>query len=86
MFSYGYKPDAAYLHLAESVAEQTGEAVQPGRWFVNSFPARRYTLFRRSQHTDIDGDVDSEMDTICHFSAVGLSCQAVVRGNGQNTF
>ncbi|KAF8917711.1 cytochrome P450 [Mucidula mucida] len=45
MFSYGYKPDAAYLHLAESVAEQTGEAVQPGRWFVNSFPARRWIPF-----------------------------------------
>ncbi|KAF8873507.1 cytochrome P450 [Mucidula mucida] len=38
-FSYGYEPDAAYLNLAETVAEQTGEAFQPGRWFVNSFPA-----------------------------------------------
>ena len=42
LFTYGKKPDAQYTSMARSVMHQTGIALQPGRWAVNFYPARRW--------------------------------------------
>lgn len=39
-FAYGRKPDPEFSELAKSVMQETSIALQPGRWAVNSFPAR----------------------------------------------
>jgi hypothetical protein len=33
-----------YVDLAEELAKTTGEAVQPGRWLVDSFPIRMWRI------------------------------------------
>ena len=40
-FTYGRKPDEKYTALAREVMHQTSIALQPGRWAVNFYPARR---------------------------------------------
>ncbi|KAI0764646.1 cytochrome P450 [Fomes fomentarius] len=41
-FSYGKTPEAEYLDLAKEVMNQTGIAIQPGKWAVNSVPILRH--------------------------------------------
>ena len=41
LFTYGRKPDEKYTALAREVMHQTGIALQPGRWAVNFYPARK---------------------------------------------
>ena len=41
LFTYGRKPDERYTALAREVMHQTGIALQPGRWAVNFYPARK---------------------------------------------
>ncbi|KAI0666410.1 cytochrome P450 [Trametes maxima] len=41
-FTYGKKPEPEYVELAKTVMHQTGVALQPGRWAVNSFPILMY--------------------------------------------
>ncbi|KAG5725375.1 O-methylsterigmatocystin oxidoreductase [Termitomyces sp. T112] len=39
ILTYGHRPHADHLRLAQMVAQHTGEALQPARWMVNMFPA-----------------------------------------------
>ncbi|KAI1787184.1 cytochrome P450 [Ganoderma leucocontextum] len=41
ILTYGKKPDEKFTTLAREVMHQTGIALQPGRWAVNFYPARR---------------------------------------------
>ncbi|OBZ74344.1 O-methylsterigmatocystin oxidoreductase [Grifola frondosa] len=38
-FTYGRNPDDEYIKVANKVMHHTGEALQPGRWMVDSIPA-----------------------------------------------
>ncbi|TBU28072.1 cytochrome P450 [Dichomitus squalens] len=44
LFTYGKKPDAQYTSMAREVMHQTGIALQPGRWAVNFYPARKSSV------------------------------------------
>ncbi|EKM50921.1 uncharacterized protein PHACADRAFT_103842 [Phanerochaete carnosa HHB-10118-sp] len=41
-FAYGREPDAEHLQLAKSAMQDTNEALQPGRWLVDTIPALAY--------------------------------------------
>ncbi|EIM81805.1 cytochrome P450 [Stereum hirsutum FP-91666 SS1] len=41
-FSYGHKPDAEYIRVANDVMHHTGQALRPGRWMVDSVPALKW--------------------------------------------
>ena len=88
-FSYGHEPDSSYLELAKAVAHQTGEALQPGRWLVNSYPARKRRYWHASTKFTAQlllySDVDSEVDAICHVPKMGTERKTVVRGDGQDS-
>ena len=52
LFTYGRKPDEKYTALAREVMHQTGIALQPGRWAVNFYPARKSCCyFNESTHS-----------------------------------
>lgn len=38
-FTYGYQPSAEQLQLAKKAMGETGAALQPGKWRVDSMPA-----------------------------------------------
>ncbi|THH06109.1 hypothetical protein EW146_g9716 [Bondarzewia mesenterica] len=38
-FTYGHVPDPDYINLATKVMHETGIALQPGKWLINSIPA-----------------------------------------------
>ena len=44
--TYGRDADAEYISLAKTVAQETGIALQPGKWLVNVIPARTLYLSR----------------------------------------
>ncbi|KAM5543801.1 hypothetical protein V8D89_002418 [Ganoderma adspersum] len=53
LFTYGRKPDEKYTALAREVMHQTGIALQPGRWAVNFYPARKSCYFiEENTHSD----------------------------------
>ena len=55
LFTYGRKPDERYTALAREVMHQTGIALQPGRWAVNFYPARKscYCYFNENTHSHL---------------------------------
>lgn len=44
--TYGFEPSKDIIELIQVVGQQTGQAFQPGRWAVNSFPLRAVILFQ----------------------------------------
>lgn len=90
LFTYGHKPDAAYIQMARTVMHQTSEALQPGRWIVNIIPACKFCfLINLKCHFDLFilfSNVGSGMGTRCWFSEVGEGFERAISQDDKSTF
>lgn len=74
LLAYGRRPDIEFIELANVVMNETGIALQPGRWMVDKIPARKsFQVSRRLLLLALDSGLCPDMGSWRRVQEMGAS-------------